>query len=88
MTYFEIALTVYLAGILPACVIDGWYNARHDIRNAPPAICAGLAWPLLVLVLGILVPLGYMIVGFFDVFSGLGAWAAKRGAQLTKRGAE
>jgi hypothetical protein len=76
-------LYVYLAGIIPAIVACGWYNQREGIHDDVPAIFNGLGWPLLVLVLGIIVPVVFVVGWLFEQPARVGAWAARRWSKKT-----
>lgn len=68
-----ILLWIYLAGIVPAIMICGAYNARNGIRDDVPGIINGLTWPLLFAVLCVIVPFCMGVVWLFEQPARLGA---------------
>jgi hypothetical protein len=70
---------VYLAGLIPAAVLAGWEKAHDYPDDNLPAIATAAAWPLLLLVLGILVPALTTLVWLFEQPARFGAWLALRG---------
>lgn len=80
----DYGLAIYLAGIVPACILDGWHNARYSHRATLPAIFTGLGWPLLFVILCVVVPLVYAVGGLFQLPSMFGTWLFRRSRMKPK----
>ena len=71
-------LLVYVVGMIPAAVLDGWYIEKHDIRNAPPSFLTALSWPIMFIMFCFFIPV-ITIVNFpFAQLAKIGGWIAKR----------
>lgn len=74
MTYPEIALAVYVAGILPAAVFGGWDKERS--RDPMPVAVYALIWPVFLL---------FIPIGIVCAVGWLFEQPGKLGAQLFRR---